>query len=331
MNQMLPRPRFWAEAAARIKTRFTLLGETLILLLLYFIASTASGMVLFVPMLLWLMTTQSASILEELSAGATTQTILEKLVERMPEWMSLVALFGTAAAVGFAAIFYCRKFQKRDLGSMGLGREGAAGEYLLGFAVGLALFGGVAAIGGATGGFRFGPWSPTPTKLLIALAALLGCATEGAALELLFRGCYAPAVGARYPVAAALAASTLLSSFLTSGGELISMITLNTLLLNLLLGIWVIKRGSLWGACAIHCAWTFAGNFLFDFAAAGKHGSLGLAEVDVDLFRPLLTGGEDGPIASICVTVVLLAGVAAVLALRPRDPAPEQGPASPEL
>lgn len=324
MNQMLPRPRFWAQTAAQMKTRFTMFGHTMILMLLYLIATTAAGMVLMVPMFLWLMSTQSETILESMSAGLPTQELLLKLLAETPDWMLLASLFATAGAVGFAAVFYCRKFQKRDLASMGLGREGAFAEYLLGFVFGLVLFGSITAIGVAAGGFRLGAWSPTPARLLIALAALLGCAARGAALELLFRGYYAPSVGARYPVVLALIASTLLPGVLEAADSLLSMTVLNSLLLGLLLGIWVLKRGSLWGACAIHGAWSFVGTFLLDFAEAGSHGTLGLIPVDTDAYRPLLTGGEYGPEASICATVVLLAGLGVVLALRPKDPAEDQ-------
>ena len=325
MNPMLPRPRFWAETAAQMKTRFTMFGHTMILMLLYLIATSAAGILLMVPMFLWLMTTQSETILEGMTAGLPTQELLLKLVEEMPDWMLLASLFATAGAMGFAAVFFCRKFQKRDLASMGLRREGALGEYLLGFAVGLALFGGVTAVGVAAGGFRLGTWSPEPARLLAALIALLGCAARGAALELLFRGYYAPSVGARYPVILTLAISTLLPGVLEAGDSLLSMGVLNSLLLGLLLGIWIIKRGSIWGACAIHGAWSFAAAFLLDFAEAGKHGTLGLIPVDVDAYRSLLTGGEYGPEASICATVVLLAGLGVALALRAKDPAEDQG------
>ncbi len=324
MNQMLPRPRFWAEAAAQCRTRFTMLGETLILMLLYLIATTAASMVLAVPMTVWIVGTQGPTITEQLAAGASVQDAVLRMLENMPDWMILVSLFLTAASLGCAAVFFCKKFQKRSLASMGLVREGALGEYLLGLAFGLILFGGVAALGASTGGFRFGAWNLAPGRLVLALIALLGCAAQGAALELLFRGYYAPSLGSRYPVLPAFLLSALIPGVLQAEDTLLSMSTLNSLLLGLLLGLWVLKRGNLWGACAIQGVWAFAGSFLLDFSATGEHGSLGLLNVEADAYRPLLSGGELGPGASICATVVLLAGLAIVLALRPRDAAPEQ-------
>ncbi len=323
MNQMLPRPRFWAEAAGQIRTRFTMFGETMLLMLLFLIGTMGAAALLAVPMTLWSMGAQSDSILERMMAGASSQEIVEDMLANMPDWMALVSLFATAASVGFVAVFYCKMFQKRKLSSMGLCREGALGEYLLGFAVGLVLFGGVVAVGTATGGFRLGAWSLSSGRLALALAALLGCAAQGAALELLFRGYYAPSLGAKYPVLPALLLSVLIPGILQAGASLFSMRVLNSLLLGLVLGLWGLKRGSLWGACAIQGAWTFLGAFLLDFAPADKHGSLGLLNVDADAYRPLLSGGESGPEASICATVVLLAAVAVVLALRPRNAVPE--------
>lgn len=324
MNQMLPRPRFWAEAAAQLRTRFSMLGETMILTLLYLIATTASAVALALPITLWIALTQSDAILEGLSAGNSTQALVTDLLENMPDWMLLVSLFATAASVGFVALFYCKKFQKRDLASMGLRRKCAVGEYLLGFLVGLLLIGGVTAIGAAAGGFRFGAWNLTPGRLALALAALLGSAAQGAALELLFRGYYGPSLGARYPILPAFLLSALFPAVLQAGAYLFTMSVLNSLLLGLLLGLWVLKRGNLWGACAIQGAWTFVGLFLLDFAPADMHGTLGLLNVDADVYRPLLSGGEAGFDASICATVILLAAIIAVLPLRAKDPAAEQ-------
>ena len=146
---------------------------------------------------------------------------------------------------------------------------------------------------------------------------------QGASLELLIRGYYTPSLGGRYPVGLTLLLSTLAPVMLQSGGSLFSLSAVNALLLGLLLGIWCLKRGNLWSACALRGAWLFASGWLFDFAPAGKHTGVRLLDVDVDLFRPSLSGGAYGPQAGLCVTVVLLAGLMLVLALKPLDPAPQ--------
>lgn len=333
MNNMLPRPGFWARTAEECKTRFSMLGELLILMLLYVVSSLVSSLLLSIPMSAWLLGTQGSALLEALLEEGGTQSLLLRMMEQMPDWMSLAALFA-AGAMGVAALFYCRKFQKRSLASLGLGK-GGAGEYLLGFLAGLVLMGGTTAVGALAGGFSLAAGGPDGSRLGLCALALLGCMVRGASLELLFRGYFAPIVGVRYPTAFALLLSCFASAMLQSGGTVLSMTGLNALLLSLLLGIWVLKRGSLWGACAIQAAWSFGFSFLFDFAPAGEHGSIRLLDVDADTFRPLLTGGEYGPQASICATVVLLAGLALVLGMKGKEnfprPEPEQNEQAPKF
>lgn len=320
MNHMLPRPRFWAETAAQIKTGRTLLGETLILMLLYLISTFVSSFLLAIPMTAWTVSTQSSYLLEAMETGVSNETILTHLLEQIPDWMAVVTLY-VSAATGAAALFYCVKFQKRSPASMGL-RKGGAGEYLLGLLAGLLLAGAVVAVGAAAGGYKLSADGPATDQTVLCALAFGGCVIQGASMELLFRGYFAPSLGVRAPVPVALAVSAFASAMVESGGSLFSMLGLNRLLLALLLGIWVLKRGNLWGACAIHAAWSFVGSVLFGFAPAGEHGGIRLLDMDVDAFRPLLTGGDFGPEASICATVVLLAALALLLALKEREHVP---------
>ena len=324
MNRMLPRPRFWALTAAQYKPRFTMLGELLIMMLLYYLSALASSLLLSIPMSAWLLGTHSADLVETMTGEGSPQTALLALMEQMPDWMIPISLF-TSFTMGVAAIVYSRAFQKRSLESMGLGK-GGFGEYALGFLVGLVLIGGVVAVGVTAGGWHLASsGGPERSQVLLALAALGGCMVRGAALELLFRGCFAPALGVRYPVVFPLLLSSFASAMLQSGGSVLSMEGLNALLLALFLGIWVLKRGRIWSACAIQAAWSFGSTFLFDFAPAEEHAGIRLLDMDADPFRALLTGGSSGPQGSICAVIVLLAALALVLAMKPREDFPLQG------
>lgn len=321
MNEMLPRPRFWVEAAGQIQTRRSLFGELLIYYLLTFLGYVGQALLISIPVTGWLMQTESDSILGALESGQSIQSVLLGLMDGLPDWVTVVSLVG-GVAMGVAAIVYCKKFQKRSLSSMGLRKKGWAAELLLGFVLGTALVAAVIALGSAVGGYRLVSATPATDGLGLLLLTLLGCLLYGASLELLTRGYFAPSVGKRAPVLFALLVSTLVSALMQAGGALFSLPVANHLLLGLLLGVWVLKRGNLWGACAIHSAWLFAENFLFDVAPAGEHGGIRLFEVDADAFRTLLSGGAYGIANSICTTIVLLAAVAAVLPLRAKDPAP---------
>lgn len=322
MNQLLPRPRFWADTASQMKTRLSMLGEAMVFLLLYVIANLIEGFLTGIPMSAWMLTTKSESVISAITQGQSSQAIVLKLLGEIPDWLALVALFASAA-FGAAALVYSRKFQKRDLPSMGL-RGKALPELLLGFVLGLGLMLAVLGLGSALGGFRLlAGRLANGSSLLLVLTALLGCLVRGTAMELLLRGYFAPSLGARTPVVLALSLSSLFSVML-EGTSLLDLTSLNSLLLALVLGVWVIKRGNLWGACALHGAWLFASVFLFGFAPAGEHSGIRLLDVDVDSYRPLISGGEYGPEASLCATLVLLMALAAVLALKAKDPAPQQ-------
>lgn len=321
MNNMLPRPRFWAEAAVQIKTHHTIFAEMLIYLLLSFIALFAQSAAIAIPMSGWILGNKADELMEAFAAGEMPQNMILELMKQMPDWMTVVTLI-SGGAIGAAAIIYCLKFQKRTLSSMGLGRKHRVGEAVLGFALGLALMGAVVGIGVAAGGYRLTWTRPTGTVLLLLALTLLGCLAYGSSLELLTRGYFAPTVGSFLPVAGALVISTLASAMMQTGDSLFSLGTANHLLLSLLLGIFVLKRGNLWGACALHSAWLFAEGFLFDVAPAGSHGTIRLFAVDADLYRPAISGGEYGPENSICATVVLLAAIIAALSLKPKNPLP---------
>lgn len=320
MNAMLPRPKFWAEAAEQKQTRFTLIGELFVFLVLTYLSAMGQSLLFAIPVAPWLLSQRSAQIMSSVTSGEL-ESVLHKLLLTMPDWVLLCALFAYAA-MGAVAIFYCRRFQRRTLASMGL-RGRPLADAALGFAVGLLLFGAVLALGTGLGGFRPRFGAVADGAWLPVLGAMLGCLVQGAAMELLVRGYFAPSVGARIPVPYALLFSTLVSSLFQGRYAGVDTVEgVNVFLLGLVLGVWVIKRGNLWGACTLHGAWLFAANFLFSFAPPDQHEGLYLLRVDTDAYRTLLTGGNAGPQGSLCATLVLLAALALVLALRAKDAAP---------
>lgn len=323
MNTMLPRPRFWAEAAEQNKTRFSMLGEFLMLLFLYYISVLAQSLLLAIPMTPWALHEKGDALAAALNAGESLESVMNEVMGAIPDWLRLFGLFAYGA-MGALAILYCRRFQKRTLASMGL-RGSFWKEYACGLLAGLLLFGAVLALGVCFDAYRPVAAGDMPARLPLVLAALLGCAVQGASMELLLRGYFAPSLGTRYPLPLALAMSTAASAILN--GDITSLYTVNSLLLALVLGVFVLKRGNLWCACALHGVWLFAQSFLCCFAPAGEaYTGIYLFAVQTDGYRKLLTGGALGPQGSLCTTLVLLAALALVVSLRAKDPAPSQPP-----
>lgn len=320
MNQpLLPRPRFWVRAAREKQIRTTLIGDMIRFMIVFLIATVLESLLMSLPITFWVLTRNRL----ELQPGGIELGNLEKMVaelmEKLPPWMNVAVLFA-GAAYGIAAIFYCRKYEKRSLPSMGLAKKSALPEALGGLLVGLALFAALTGVGAAAGGFRVSPFALDARQLPLLLLALLGCAVMGGARELLFRGYLAPSFGAGLPVGFAAALSTAVS-LLASGGGSGFVPYVNLIGLNLLLCVCTIKRGNLWSAIGLHAGWLFAGNFLFGFDLPAND-RLCLFRVESAGYRSLLTGGSDGPEASLCATLVLLAALAVAYALRPKDPAP---------
>ena len=326
MNQsLLPRPGFWALAAREKKARYSLTRELLRFLLVYLIASTIQGMLLAIPMTAWIFTAHGEELFAEGKSMGTITDQLFELMSNLPDWLVILSLFA-ALPVGIVPMFFCRKIERRSFASMGLGKDGAATEYLIGIAAGAVLFVGVALIGSAAGAFRFGAFSLNRADLPLLLAALVGCLVEGACFEIMLRGYLAPTMSVGRPVFVPLIMSTV-PALLLASGDSGTLGTINILLLSLMLCLFTMRRGSIWGACGLHAAWLFTGNFVFGFSLSEKGPGPCLIPVEISSsLKKLLTGGSAGPEASICATIMLLAALGLVFALRSKDPAPPEAP-----
>ena len=103
MNNMLPRPRFWAEAAAQIQTRRSLFGELMIYLLLTLLAYVGQALLISIPVSGWLVQSRSDSILEALEGGQSIQGVILGLMEELPDWVTVISLV-SGVAMGVEAV-----------------------------------------------------------------------------------------------------------------------------------------------------------------------------------------------------------------------------------
>ena len=324
MNQsFLPRPGFWALAAREKKARYPLFLEMLRFMLVYLIASSIQGILTGVPMSVWLILKIRQEETVSVSGLSGLVDTIYEMTDDMPDWLTIFSLF-TALALAGASIFFCRKIERRSLASMGIVKKDAFSEYGIGLICGAVLFTGAALIGSAAGGFQIGAAVTDSRSLLLLVLALLGCLAYGFGIEVMLRGYLAPTMSCGTPVIIPVVVSTvsaiLLSSYSFFSGGLG---VINVLLLNFMLCLCTMKRGSLWCACGLHGAWLFAGNFLFGFGTAEEPASLCLFPVRTMNLSALLTGGSNGPEASLCATIVLLAALMLFFTLKPKDPAPQ--------
>ena len=239
--------------------------------------------------------------------------IFTDAVLRMPEWMLLITLFATAVtAVG--AIFVCVKLGKRTLTGMGLHRRGAVGEYALGFVIGALLIALVALIANGADALSFTLNRDVKLPMLgLFLAAFL---IQGLSEELLCRGYLMMNLTRTVSPLAAVLISSLVFTVLHTGNIAVTPLALlNIALAGIVFGTYMLKRGSIWGAAAMHAAWNFVQGNVLGVPVSGMSMGASLFTAVAGENRAHVSGGDFGPEGGLAVTIVLLIAIGALAAL----------------
>lgn len=259
-----------------------------------------------------------AWVVSKTMAGTPTTDLLAA-VTNMPDWLLLVTLFSTALAT-LTVILFCVFIQKRDLPSIGFRKKGAVREYLLGALIGTVLFSAAVGICAMFGAVEISLSSCSP---LLWILFLLGYFLQGMSEEVLCRGYFMPSVARRNSLALAVFLNSILFSLLHLFNTGISPIALlNIALVGILLSIYVLRRGDLWGACAIHSLWNFVQGNVFGVRVSGISQSTSILSTVSKPSLSLLNGGDFGLEGGLAVTIVLALAIVIVFVLRPRGVAP---------
>lgn len=203
--------------------------------------------------------------------------------------------------------------EKRKVSSIGFYKNNALKKYIFGFFIGLLMMSSVVLILLALGCIEVGSKTSQPTgasALISILIILIGWIIQGATEEILTRGWLMNVLSAKYNVWIGLLTSSLFFSFLHLLNPSVNYISLiNIALVGFFFGLYVIKSGDLWGACAIHTAWNFAQGNIFGLQVSGISVKVGTL-IDLNLVgNELITGGEFGPEAGLCATLILVISI----------------------
>jgi len=229
----------------------------------------------------------------------------------IPSWVYAMLL----ACSGFmilGALIYCKKFQKRSPFTLGFSRRGVLPEYLAGAVIGLVMISIPALICLITKCVTFS-FNANVDPLMIAL--FLGAfLLQGMGEEALFRGYLMTSLARRHNVWVAIITSAVIFAVFHMGNPNFSVIAfLNITLFGLFAGVYMLKRGSIWGIGAIHSLWNFAQSNLFGFNVSGNPKFDTVFHSQNADFGTILSGGEFGLEGGLGATVILL--VAILLAL----------------
>lgn len=308
---------------AVIEENRALFGKTswprtlLFFIAVYIIGSTITGIVSAVPQLIYIFSNEAVKAYM-FSAGATADGVL-KLIESEGGYPLWTTVFSLAANVfiGLAALFFCLKSEKRSLFGAGLYKKGAAAEYAAGFAIGALMFGAVILADVAAGEFE-GIKLNSPVPVAAVCFMLFGFVLQSAGEELLMRSFFmvtASRCAGGVPVAAA-ANSLIFAALHLRNPGITPLAIINLTLYGLFASVYFLRRGSVWGICAVHAAWNFVQGSVFGAAVSGN--SIGPSLFATSLSGGVFSGGAFGPEGGLSTTVVFALGIALVLLSKPK-------------
>lgn len=300
-----------------------ILKVSLIFVLVFFIGNMLSSVIQSVPLTIYSFSAifsseeyhtligqlESGSIsLEEYTELATS--LITSIMTSLPFWVTLITLFSTALVI-VTSIVYCVKFEKRPITSMGVRKKDIAKEYLIGMGIGAGMFALSYLFAYLCGAVTISVNSYISPFIILFF---LGFVIQGASEEFLVRGYYMISLARDTTIPVAIGLSSIFFGLLhiaNAGFTFIAFI--NIVLMGIFLGIYVFKRGDIWGACAIHSTWNFVQGNIFGARVSGIiiDKSVFVTTYNEDL--SFISGGSFGLEGSLCVTLILLVSILLVL------------------
>ena len=257
---------------------------------------------------------------------AGTQGLMALLLVSFITWMLAVA-----AWIAFV--------ERRNAGTIGLTKAGAAPGLSGGLVAGVVMASAVVACIWLAGAYEPGALFPAAQSpgALAAIAGLFVCFLVQASIEeIIFRGWLTSVITRRRNVIVAVLLSSLLFTLLHFSRGQPWLVTGNVLLFALFASAWSISSNNIWGVMGWHTGWNWILATGFDVPVTGL--DAGVPALTVSLApagSDFLTGGAHGPEGSILCTLFLVCGIiffAWRIARKRRDVGPDHNkPAGAQL
>ena len=312
MFEPLGTPTFLADAR-RAAGRRSPVMEIIIFFVLTLVAQFFSNLVTVAYELVYLFGDEVAKeivLKGDMEAALAYSEVLAEKIMGEPLFI-LLLLFSTAVTVALV-LLYARKVERRSYLSLGLAGKPYK-EYVLGLGVGLLLFAvalGFAAVFGSV-------WYEGLSARLrpgYVVFFLIAYAVQGFSEELLCRGYLMVAMGKNMPLWMGVVISAFAFSALhVSNTSCTPLGFINIFLFGVMMALYMIRRGSLWGAAAIHTAWNFAEGILTDSYVSGTKMPVSIFAFGQRAGDDIIHGGGFGPEGGIAVSFVLVIGIVLLL------------------
>ena len=249
-------------------------------------------------------------------AGTVDTEAVGKLTERIyaTDGYRVAELFGEAWVI-VVTLFVCLAICRRSLSTMGIEKKGAAKNYGFGLLVGVLLLSAVVLISCLSRASSFGGYRGNVNYLFLFFV-LLGYVIQGAAEEILIHGLFLTSLFRHMRwLPSVLISAVLFSLFHVANDGVTVLSLLNVFLFGVLLGLFVIRTGSVIGAAALHTAWNFTEGHAFGCPVSGFPSENSLFTVSFDASRTVTNGGTFGLEGGLAATMVLMLALIAVLFL----------------
>jgi uncharacterized protein len=249
---------------------------------------------------------------------AGTQGLMAVLLVSFITWMLAVAAW---------IVF----IERRDAGTIGLTRAGAAAGFSCGLVAGVLTLSAVVACIWLAGAYQVTGLLPAARspEALVAIAGLFLCFLVQASIEeIIFRGWLTSAITRRINLIFAVLLSSLLFTLLHFSRGQPWLATGNIFLFALFASAWSISSNNIWGAMGWHSGWNWILATGFEVPVTALDAGVPALTVSLDPAGPdVLTGGAQGPEASIFCTLFFVCGIiffARRIVLKRRDIGPDQ-------
>lgn len=317
MNSLFDSTTVIEEASMTVKKR-GIVRITLIFLLVYFLGAMLSGFVMYIPLFGFIAGNEELIDIASNGTQAEFENALVELMNEMPQWFSPVTLISTAGII-IVTLYYCTRLERRRLFTLGFVKKDAFAEYMAGFGIGFILFSAAYGIMLLSGQAKFNGFN-SQLSIPLLLLFFVGYLIQGASEEILCRGYYfVSCCCPKKNIALAIFLSSVMFSLFHGGNNGISlMAVLNLFLFGILAALYFLRRGSIWGVCALHSIWNFTQGNIFGCSVSGN-------EVVSSVFLTsygeagMFNGGSFGPEGGLGVTIVLFIGIVILLFMKNKD------------
>ena len=300
----LNKPCFMLEADGFGRKKKLIL-EIAIFLAVFSVGSAIQSVVTIIPMMRYMFT---SSVIPDMAEKMLEGDFFGALSAiKMPGYLMLTMLFATAGTI-VVSILYCRLLEKRPLRTMGFTKKGAVSEYLLGMLIGTVMISCAIGICAAAGVIEYIKLSPNVSWIIILY--FIAFIIQGMSEEVLLRGYFMVSMSRQRSVYLPILLSSAIFALMHVFNPGITIFALfNIFLFGVFMAVYVIKRGNLWGAAAIHTMWNFVQSNIFGVEVSGMEVHSSLLVTKTSEAAEWLHGGAFGSEGGLDCTVILLAAI----------------------